>query len=154
MAITPARSFLPGFRLLNGSDVNSQLVDKVNEIITEIESDPSGIVASSVTFAVDAGVTAAAGGGQSKATALEGGVGTITTCATDADSVKLPLGVEGITYALWNNTAKAAQVFGDGTDTINGVATATGVSQAAGTKALYFCTSDEPAASWFRILSA
>lgn len=155
MAITPARSFLPGFRLLDGTDVNEQLVDKVNDLITAVEAAPSDISAGSIQFNdLDLGVTAFAGGGQSKATQLTGQVATITTCATDADSVKLPAGAAGITYAIWNNTAKASQVFGNGTDTINGVATATGVSQAAGTKALYLCTSDQPAASWFRILGA
>ena len=154
MALTPARDFIPGFRLVDGTDLNEQLVDKLNAII---EGDPAPIMAETATtleFVVDAGVTAAAGGTQAKATQLTGSVGTITTCATDADSVMLPAGATGITYALWNNTAKASQVFGNGTDTINGVATATGVSQAAGTKALYLCTSDQPAASWFRILGA
>lgn len=100
------------------------------------------------------GVTAFAGGGQTNATQLTGIASNVTTVATIADSVKLPLAQAGMVYMIHNNAANATQVFGAGTDTINGVATATGVSQAATTSALYFATTSAPAAKWFRILSA
>lgn len=151
MALTPAKSFLPGFRLQDGTDINEQLVDKLNSII---EGAPAEITSANVIFDVQAAVTAKAGGTQAAATQLTGQVTVVTVCATDADSVKLPAGQAGAFHALWNNTAKSTQVFGNGTDTINGVATATGVAQAAGTKAVYLCTSNQPAASWFRVLSA
>lgn len=154
MAITPANEFQPGKRLTDGDEINSQLVTPINALITLVEGSPADIISANVIFTVDAGVSAGAGGTQAKATQMEGQIATITTCASDNDSVMLPAGVEGAVFSCWNNTAKSAQVFGNGTDTINGVATATGVAQAAGSKALYFCTSDQPAASWFRILSA
>jgi hypothetical protein len=46
------------------------------------------------------------------------------------------------------------QVFGSGTDTINGVATATGVAQAAGVAALYLCTAVGAVNKWNRFLQA
>lgn len=100
-------------------------------------------------------VTAAAGGGQTNATQLTGVMANVTVVATAADSVKLPLGQAGMIYFLANSdAADSMQVFGAGTDTINGVATATGVAQAAASKAVYFCITSAPAAKWFRVLSA
>lgn len=155
MAITPARSFLPGFRLLNGTDVNEQLVDKVNDIITEIESVPSGITAENVIFDATDGVTAFAGGGQASATQLTGNAANVTVVATAADSVKLPLAVAGALFFLTNSdAADSMQVFGAGTDTINGVATATGVAQAAGKSAVYWAVTSAPGGKWLRVLSA
>lgn len=154
MAIAPSLPFLPGFRLLDGTVVNAELVDKINALIAEVESDPSGIVAGDVVFATDVGNTATPGGGQTNALQLLGNVATVTTVGTAADSVKLPLGIAGAIFFLANATATSMTVFGAGTDTINGVATATGVAQAANTRAVYFCTSNAPAAAWFRILSA
>jgi hypothetical protein len=46
------------------------------------------------------------------------------------------------------------QVYGSGTDTINGVVTATGVAQAAGKTGIYVATTTGAAAAWFRLLSA
>lgn len=113
------------------------------------------------------GITALAGGGQSGATLLafgsSGGSGQcgafrVDTVATAADSVRLPptdgspfsvpVGTE---IAVVNNGANSMQVFGSGTDTINGVATGTGVAQAAGKSAIYKLYA---AGAWFRLLSA
>jgi hypothetical protein len=100
------------------------------------------------------GITAFAGGGQTSATQLTACHNNVTTVATIADSVKLPLAVAGARVYIRNNAANATQVFGAGTDTINGVATATGVSQAATTSAIYFAVTSAPAGKWFRVLSA
>lgn len=85
------------------------------------------------------GIVAHAGGGQAAATQLSYEVNNVTVVATAADSVKLPatLVSGGLTVIVMNNGANAMQVFGFGTDTINDVATATGVSQAAGTVEMY-----------------
>jgi hypothetical protein len=48
-----------------------------------------------------------------------------------------------------NETSNPVQVYGSGTDTINGVATGTGVSQAATSKAEYICTQGGVAATWW-----
>jgi hypothetical protein len=105
-----------------------------------------------------AGVTAAAGGGQANATAITKKINSVDTVATAADSVKLPLAQIGLEIFLTNNTATSMQVFGSGTDTINigagDVATATGVAQAANKTATYVCTKSAPAGKWQRVLTA
>lgn len=101
------------------------------------------------------GVTAHAGGGKASAYQLNASVVEIEVSATAADSVKLPPGYPGLEVIIFNNGAQSAQVFGSGLDTINGVATGTGVAQAAGKSALYKCY--EVAAGvgkWLRIFSA
>lgn len=84
-------------------------------------------------------ITAFAGGGQASATALTGQVNRVSTVATAADSVKLPASAAGLVVMVWNDAALPMQVFGAGTDTINGVATATGVSQMQKSAVIYSC---------------
>jgi len=84
-------------------------------------------------------VAAFAGGGQASATQLAAEVCRITTVTTAGDSVKLPASVAGLTILVINNGANPAQVFGLGTDTIDGVAAATGVSQMQSSVVLYIC---------------
>lgn len=99
-------------------------------------------------------VTAFAGGGQASATQLAATKNNVATVASAADSVKLPAGAVGLHVFVKNSAANSMQVFGNGTDTINGVATATGVAQAAGKGAIYFCTTAQPAAKWYQVLGA
>jgi len=129
----PASSPVPfpaGFRLIDGNDLNAQL----------------GKTSSSET-----GITAFAGGGQAGAYQLSAANNKVATVATTADSVKLPPAKAGLEVQLRNSGANSMQVFGISPDTINGVATGTGVAQAAGLSASYFCPAD---GEWFRILSA
>lgn len=100
------------------------------------------------------GITAHAGGGQSAATQLVGGFNRVDTVVTAADSVKLPLAVAGLEIYVINNTSTSMQVYGAGTDTINSVATATGVAQASQVAALYICSNSAPAGIWHRIQSS
>lgn len=106
----------------------------------------------------ETGVTAHAGGGQTDAELLGYGLNTVTVVATNADSVKLPPAVAGAVVVVANeDAAQSIQVFGGGTSTINGIATGTGVAQAAAITAYYICTSgtgDDVAGTWRRILSA
>ncbi len=115
-AITPA-PFLSGFRLIDGNQLNANFAL------------PKG---SSQT-----GITATASGGQTNAYQLTARINNVTTVATAADSVKLPAVPLGKEIWIMNNGASALQVFGYGTDTINGVATATGISQPAGALVAY-----------------
>lgn len=85
------------------------------------------------------GITAFAGGGQTNATQLTTVINRIITVATAADSVKLPVAVAGMIVVVINASSNACQVFGTSPATINGVATGTGVSLAAGKTALYCC---------------
>lgn len=102
------------------------------------------------------GLTAHAGGGQASALLLTAQYNRVDTVTTAADSVKLPppsyIGQE--IEVVNNAAANSMQVFGSGTDTINGVATGTGVAQAAGKFAMYKASSVGTAAVWHRILSA
>lgn len=102
------------------------------------------------------GLTALAGGGKTGATPLTATLNNVATVASAADSVLLPPGEPGMWLLVRNSAANAMQVFGAGSDTINGAATGTGVSHPATTGAIYFCASKTAAgvASWFRILGA
>ena len=84
-------------------------------------------------------LTATAGGTQAAALALTSSLNRVTVVATAADSVRLPAMVAGQMVVVINSHASnSMQVFGAGTATINGVATATGVALAAGKVGLYF----------------
>lgn len=128
--------FQAGFRLFDGTDLNALLAS---------------------LFSAEAGITAHAGGTKAAAYQLTAANNEISVCASSSDSVKLPAErFVGLGVWITNNGAQTVQVFGYGSDTINGVATATGVSQATGKSALYKCVSISAAdvAAWDRILSA
>ena len=74
-------------------------------------------------------VVAAAGGGQLNATLMSPDINRVTTVATIGDSVRLPLATSPVSVVVINNTANSMQVFGTGTDTINGVASSVGIPQ-------------------------
>lgn len=122
-------------------------------------SNSSGIIndgAMQVPGNVATGLTAHAGGGQASALLLAAELNIVATVGTAADSVKLPApSYVGQQITVVNNAAaNSMQVFGSGTDTINGVATGTGVAQAAGKAAIYRAATIGTAAAWFRLLSA
>jgi hypothetical protein len=94
------------------------------------------------------GLTAHAGGGQGSALALTTIINRISTVATAGDSVALPASTAGSICIIANDAANACQVFGAGTDTINDVATATGVSQLGKSTVLYACST---AGKWYSI---
>lgn len=103
---------------------------------------------------VNAQLTALAGGGQAGATQLLNGLNEITTVVTNADSVQLPPAEAGArVYVMNADAAQSVTVYGkEGrTDTINGTAGATGVTQSAGLSAVYWCPRD---GVWYRTLSA
>jgi len=91
-----------------------------------------------VTFdSVQTATTAHAGGGQTNATQLSATLNNVTVAATAADSVKLLPSALGLTQTVTNNGANAIQIFGTSPDTINGVATGTGISLPAGATAKF-----------------
>lgn len=77
-------------------------------------------------------ITAHAGGGQGSATALSATATfhRITTVTTSADSVALPTASSGAFHCIRNDSSSgnSVQVFGASPDTINAVATGTGVA--------------------------
>lgn len=96
-------------------------------------------------------LTAHAGGGQVGALPLLATVNRVSTVATAADSVILPASYAGNHIAVRNDGANALQAFGLGSDTINGVASGTGVAQAAGTTAIYL---SPVAGKWVQLVPA
>lgn len=157
-------TFPPGFRLFDGSVLNkflsgllafSGLAVNGNANVTGALTAASISTTGIGTVSVSDGLTAHAGGTQAAALALTSKINRISTVASANDSVALPLAVAGISIEVVNGAAvNSMQVFGAGTDTINDVATATGVAQAAGKAASYFCTTSAPAGKWYRNLSA
>ena len=63
----------------------------------------------------------------------------------------LPVAVAGMNITIINAGANSLQVYGNGSDTINGIAAATGVALASGKTAEYFTT---VAGAWHQLLSA
>jgi len=92
-------------------------------------------------------LTAHAGGTQAAALALSATANAhrITVCATAGDSVKLPAALVSQWHYIRNDGAAACQVFGQATETINGVASATGVTLFPGQGKFFICTT---AAKW------
>lgn len=116
VGITPA-PFQTGFRLIDGNDLNTQLGHP--------------------RLSSQTGITATASGGQTNALALTTRVNNVTTVATAGDSVRLPALPLGKVVWIMNNGASSMQVYGAGTNTINGIATATGLPQPAGSLVAY-----------------
>src|SRR5258708_9836182 len=101
---------------------------------------------------LETGITALAGGGQTGATALTAEVSRVDTVASGNDSVSLrkitlatpfeakPGGL-GFIMFVRNNGANSMQVFGATPDTINAVATGTGVAVGSGKSAIFWVDS-------------
>jgi hypothetical protein len=96
---------------------------------------------------VTTGLTANVAGTQGAATQLSNGINNVTTVATAGNSVKLPAATAGKVVTVINSTTTAMQVFGTSPDTINSIATATGVSQLGKTVQYYTCV---VAGNWIR----
>lgn len=90
---------------------------------------------------VENNITAQADGTKANATALSATANwhRISVSAGEGDSVLLPNSSVGQSHFIRNDGANGVQVFGFNTDTINGVATATGVPQGAGSGVFYIC---------------
>lgn len=99
---------------------------------------------------VDVALTAGAGGAKAdglglKSTCSFHDVGTV---ATAADSILLPPAKEGEFHFVKNSGANSMQVFGQGDDTVDSVAAATGVPHLAGDGVMYYCLVP---GNWLRI---
>ena len=85
-------------------------------------------------------MTAFAGGGQTNATQIVDMCVEVATVATAADSMKLPIAVAGKTVYIVSSASNYFQLYGNGIDTINDIATGTGISVGGGTRTGFFCT--------------
>lgn len=92
----------------------------------------------------DNAVTAHAGGGQASATQLSNKCAfhIVSTVATAADSFALPAAKSGEVHIVTNSAANSAQAFGISPDTIDSVATGTGVPHPPGATVIYACVDD------------
>lgn len=84
-------------------------------------------------------ITAQADTTKANATPIDAVKARVATVAGAADSVLLPPGYPGLQITLYNAGDNSMQVFGSGLDTINGVATGTGVAHGNGKTAIYTC---------------
>jgi hypothetical protein len=91
-------------------------------------------------------IVAKAGGTQTTARLLTAMTSRIITVATPNDAVLLPISAAGLELMVINHGANAMQVFGSGTDTIDDIATATGVSQMPNSLVIYTCAA---AGKWY-----
>lgn len=98
-----------------------------------------GFSASFPTDSFTDGITAFAGGGQGSATPLTSEINRLTVVANNGDSALLPASAGGMGIIVINHGAKSAQIYGTGSDTIDDVASGTGVAQMTGSVAFYFC---------------
>ena len=93
---------------------------------------------------------AAAGTNQATATPIKTMQNRFTT-VTSGTGALLPVAVAGMNLVVINAGANPMQMYGTGSDTINGIAGATGVALAVGKTAEYFTT---VAGAWHQLLSA
>ena len=91
-------------------------------------------------------ITAHAGGGQTLGFQLTSEVNRVTTVATAGDSCVLPPSAPGLSIMVINHGANPVQLYGQGSDQIDDVAAATGVSQMQGSVAFYICAT---AGQWY-----
>lgn len=92
-------------------------------------------------------ITATPSGTQTTALQLTATTNRVSVVANAGDAVKLPKTKAGNAVIIINDTTNALQVFSYNTATINGIAGATGVSQAPGTTVIYECPVD---LKWFQ----
>lgn len=97
------------------------------------------------------GITALAGGSRTGAPVLVLGSNEVTTVASGADSVVLPVAVPGSVVFVVNAGANALQLFANGSDTINGTAGATGISVANAKRIMCVAAA---VGQWYTILTA
>lgn len=84
-------------------------------------------------------ITAFAGGGQGSAVTLTTSLNRITTCATAADSVKLPAATAGKEVKIKNNGAAYASIFPASGEVIDTLAANTSVSLPVGGTIEFYC---------------
>lgn len=98
------------------------------------------------------GITARAGGGQALATPLTRAMNRVTTVATAADSVRLPVAIAGMTVIVINAAAaNAMNVFPATGGFINALAVNTALSVVANRTVMFVCAVD---GTWNSLVTA
>ena len=96
-------------------------------------------------------ITAFAGGGQASATLLTGALNRVTTVATAADSVMLPVAKAGLKIVVKNTAANSLNVFPSLGDAINALSANAAFALATVKSAEFYCMVD---GTWDTNLSA
>lgn len=137
---TRGMNFVTGANLPNAVQLSDAAAVGVDSRLANGQSPQSGAlpVGTLPSPAAQVGLTALAGGAKAGATQLGYGVNEVATVATGADSCLMPYAFPGAVVYVRNDGANATTIFGKGTDTIDGVATGTGNSQAASKGKLYY----------------
>lgn len=133
--------------LFGSAEAGDLLVDITNKKLyqnTNTKASPTWTVFESaggnIVFSSADALTAHAGGTKALALPLTANINTISVCATALDSVLAPPAVAGWVSVITNNGVAGCAVYGAGTDTINGVATATAYWLAAGQTVVLWST--------------
>ena len=105
-----------------------------------------GYSGSFLTELAEDNITATAGGGQATARLLTSQTSRITVVANTGDSIKLPISAPGLELLIVNSGINSPQIYGFGSDTVDGLASSTGVSQMPSSMVIYSCTT---AGQWF-----
>ncbi len=124
-------------------------VDAINAALAAQNANNTLLAAGTLTGA-DA-ITAHSTGGQGSAFQLVAGINRVSIVAAIGDSVKLPVSVAGLFVQVTNAAALALQLFGAGTDTINDVATATGIQVPGKSSVVCYCP---VAGKWYAIFTS
>lgn len=154
VAANPLAVFPQSGDTINGQSANTSVIQNPSSVEVywcsvagawhvEIGEGYSG---SLFTESAQDNITAHAGGGKASATQITAQTCRVSTVATAGDSVLLPASAAGLELVLINSAANPMQVYGSGSDTIDSVATGTGVSQMPGSMCIYSCIS---AGSWY-----
>jgi hypothetical protein len=109
----------------------------------------AGIIPEGSDFTYTDSITAHAGGTQAGAVALTTTMNRVSVVASTADSVALPLAAGGGFCIVINDATNALQLFGAGTDTINDVATATGIPIPGKSMVVCSTATSAPAGKWY-----
>jgi hypothetical protein len=126
---TPFSWFANDCILLSASDGLSFC--SINSTFTTLSELPT-------LLAVQSGIVAHAGGGQTLATQLNAGINVIATAATTGDSVILPAQVQGQFVLVENGGASSVNVYPASGDTINGGSANAPVALAAGAFLVFY----------------
>jgi hypothetical protein len=135
LGISPSNAALPHLASAGTTIVNQ--IAKFADVEGTVEDSGVSIVNNLIEQTASNALTAHSGGGQTSALALTSAINNITTVAAAGDSVRLPASAPGLEITATNSGANSMQVYGAGTDTINGIATGTGVAQLPGQTVVY-----------------
>lgn len=137
---------IDGTAVEKGPDlINNEALQAVNAAGTglvdliKLDANDAVVFPNGSSATTTATITAFSTGGQTSATAMTSVLNRVSTVAATGDSVRLPAATVGKIITVENRGAFPMQVFGASTDTINGIATATGISQGVKTSARYIC---------------